>query len=161
MAEQIATFGDLSKGLAAYNAGPGAVRKAGNAIPNFPETQKYVAAVMRNAGYPMAPPKLADGGLIELARKYADGGSVAGAAQVYDPAVIAAIAASITEPQGYADGGTATGISSDDAAPAQERVQEQRPAPCGPCSALRCGRCNADGGHPWTTSLWALACYET
>jgi len=78
---------------------------------------------------PIAPPKLADGGLIELARKYADGGSVSRAAQVYDPAVIAAIAASITEPQGYADGGTATGISSDDAAPAQEqeRVQEQRP----------------------------------
>ena len=72
---------------------------------------------------PIAPPKLADGGLIELARKYADGGSVSRAAQVYDPAVIAAIAASITEPQGYADGGTATGISSDD--PAQEQEQER------------------------------------
>jgi len=68
-------------------------------------------------GRPMSPPKLADGGLIDLARKYADGGSVVGSAQVYDPAVIAAIAASIVEPQGYADGGTATGVSSDDATP--------------------------------------------
>lgn len=58
-------------------------------------------------GRPMSPPKLADGGLIDLARKYADGGSVANTSQVYDPAVIAAIAASIVEPQGYAEGGQA------------------------------------------------------
>jgi hypothetical protein len=114
LAQQYKAFGgDLSLALAGYNAGPGAVRKAGNAIPNFPETQKYVAAVMRNAGYPMSPPKLADGGLIDLARKYADGGSVVGSAQVYDPAVIAAIAASIVEPQGYAEGGQAAPTSSE------------------------------------------------
>ena len=127
LAEQRKRFGgDLSLALAGYNAGPGAVIKAGNAIPNFPETQKYVAAVMRNAGYPMSPPKLADGGLIDLARKYADGGSVAGSAQVYDPAVIAAIAASIVEPQGYAEGGVTTGVSSDETAPVPEQVQAPR-----------------------------------
>lgn len=33
--------------LAAYNAGEGAVRKAGNRIPAYPETQGYVEKVMR------------------------------------------------------------------------------------------------------------------
>jgi soluble lytic murein transglycosylase-like protein len=123
LAQQYKAFGEWPLALAAYNAGPSRVRKAGNVIPNNKETQDYVPTVLHNAGVA----GYADGGLIELARKYADGGSVAGAAQVYDPAVIAAIAASIVEPQGYADGGTATGVSSDDAAPAQERVQDQRP----------------------------------
>ena len=37
--------GDLEKALAAYNAGPGRVIKAGG-IPRIRETQKYVAAIM-------------------------------------------------------------------------------------------------------------------
>jgi len=37
--------GDVEKALAAYNAGPGRVEKAGG-IPQIPETQTYVAAVM-------------------------------------------------------------------------------------------------------------------
>jgi soluble lytic murein transglycosylase-like protein len=37
--------GRLDLALASYNAGEGAVQKAGNAIPNFRETQHYVATV--------------------------------------------------------------------------------------------------------------------
>ncbi|MEO8023310.1 lytic transglycosylase domain-containing protein [Polaromonas sp.] len=39
--------GRLELALAAYNAGEGAVQRAGNRIPNYPETQKYVKTVMQ------------------------------------------------------------------------------------------------------------------
>jgi hypothetical protein len=39
--------GRLDLALAAYNAGEGAVMKAGNRIPNFKETQNYVKTVMQ------------------------------------------------------------------------------------------------------------------
>ena len=54
-------------------------------------------------GYAEGGPE--DNSLEALYNKYADGGSVSRAAHVYDPAVIAAIAASIVDPQGYAEGG--------------------------------------------------------
>lgn len=38
--------GDLVKTLAAYNAGPEAVRRAGEAVPNIPETREYVRKVV-------------------------------------------------------------------------------------------------------------------
>lgn len=38
--------GQLELAIAAYNAGEGAVKKAGNKIPNFKETQNYVKNVM-------------------------------------------------------------------------------------------------------------------
>ena len=38
--------GRLELALAAYNAGEGAVQRAGNKIPNYPETQNYVKTVM-------------------------------------------------------------------------------------------------------------------
>lgn len=38
--------GDLVKTLAAYNAGPEAVRRAGGAVPNIPETREYVRKVI-------------------------------------------------------------------------------------------------------------------
>ncbi|MDP5102673.1 MAG: lytic transglycosylase domain-containing protein [Erythrobacter sp.] len=44
--EQLDRFGgNLEKALAAYNAGPGRVERAGG-IPNIRETQQYVAAIM-------------------------------------------------------------------------------------------------------------------
>jgi len=39
--------GRLELALAAYNAGAGAVQRAGNKIPDYPETQHYVKTVMR------------------------------------------------------------------------------------------------------------------
>jgi soluble lytic murein transglycosylase-like protein len=39
--------GDVVKTLAAYNAGPEAVRRAGDAVPDIPETREYVRRVMQ------------------------------------------------------------------------------------------------------------------
>lgn len=45
LAKQLARYdGDVDKALAAYNAGPGAVDKAGG-VPNFAETRDYVAKI--------------------------------------------------------------------------------------------------------------------
>ena len=51
LADLIKMFpGRLELALAAYNAGEGAVQRAGNRIPNYPETQNYVKTVMQLYG---------------------------------------------------------------------------------------------------------------
>lgn len=46
LAQQFKTFGGITDlALAAYNAGPGAVQKAGNKVPRYPETIAYVKRV--------------------------------------------------------------------------------------------------------------------
>lgn len=47
LAMQLRDFGDVSLALAAYNAGPGAVKKYGYTVPPYRETQAYVRRVSR------------------------------------------------------------------------------------------------------------------
>jgi hypothetical protein len=53
--------GQLELAVAAYNAGEGAVKRAGKKIPNFPETKNYVKTVMQLYNH-LKPPSFMNAG---------------------------------------------------------------------------------------------------
>lgn len=57
--------GQLELAIAAYNAGEGAVQRAGNKIPNYPETRNYVKTVMQLYNH-LKPPSMMGGGRVRM-----------------------------------------------------------------------------------------------
>jgi len=62
LAAHLRAFGSVALALAAYNAGPAAVRRHGG-VPPYPETQGYVTRILALAGGALGAP-LAGGGVV-------------------------------------------------------------------------------------------------
>lgn len=91
LSDLIAMFpGKLELAIAAYNAGEGAVQRAGNKIPNYPETQNYVKTVMALYNHLKPPSMVNAGGAGGRVRMEMMGG-VSGRANMV-PATVAATA---------------------------------------------------------------------
>jgi soluble lytic murein transglycosylase-like protein len=58
--------GQLELALAAYNAGEGAVQRAGNKIPNYPETKNYVKTVMQLYNHLKPPGAMVASGRVRM-----------------------------------------------------------------------------------------------
>lgn len=67
LAQNLKQFGSLPLAYAAYNAGPGRVKSAGNQIPNIPETQDYVSKNMKNMSQSLLDKTPPTGGIDETA----------------------------------------------------------------------------------------------
>lgn len=92
--------GQLELALAAYNAGEGAVQRAGNRIPNYRETQNYVKTVMQ-LYVMLRPPAMLAGpgrGAPHRVRMELPGAEAPGARRNM-PAGLAAQAAPVTPPE--------------------------------------------------------------
>lgn len=94
--QQLDRFKSIPLALAAYNAGPGNVRKY-KGLPPFRETRKYVQNILADAGLshemPTTPTRR-EPARIKLAQaNYAEGGEVS----AYNPAAIEALAKQIEE----------------------------------------------------------------
>lgn len=67
LSDLIAMFpGQLELAVAAYNAGEGAVQRAGNKIPNYPETKNYVKTVMQLYNHLKPPSMMASPGRVRM-----------------------------------------------------------------------------------------------
>lgn len=77
--------GKLDLALASYNAGEGAVQRAGNKVPNFKETQNYVATVgeLYTALKPVPVAQVAKTPAGRVKATYGDGYVMAGARDPY------------------------------------------------------------------------------
>jgi len=116
----IAMFpGQIELALAAYNAGEGAVQRAGNKIPNYKETQNYVQTVLQLYAY-LKPSVAATGGRSGGAR----GGKVPGRIRM-----------ELTVPQGGAIGRGNMPSDGPRGLPAMPEIPEESADPATPVGA--------------------------
>lgn len=94
LSDLIAMFpGQLELAVAAYNAGEGAVQRAGNKIPNYPETKNYVKTVMQLYSH-LKPPSMMASGRVRMEMM---GGTTGRSNMV--PTTVASTAAPEAEPE--------------------------------------------------------------
>lgn len=90
--------GNLELALAAYNAGEGAVQRAGNRIPNYRETQNYVKTVMQIYTMLKPPAGMGSGGRSPQRVRMEIPGVIPGRGNLPQPATRAPLATSPSLP---------------------------------------------------------------